>query len=403
VKRRLKNLAQLTTSCEDSNTRPFVALEHIESTTGKLKHGIDLPDYNEPSTGVASAESGDVLFGKLRPYLAKILFVDKSLYASTELMCLRPVDGVVPLWFYYLLASKPIVEWAVATSDGAKMPRTSWERLSQYRIEVPPESRQQRIADRLTAETAHIDELIAKKLQLIILLGERFIQQAHTEVTGHMVFTDPFNVIPKEIVDPEWMPVKLGSDLSFGSGTTPPAGDEQYYGNGVPWIVTGNLRDQPIEHVERSVTREALSTFSALQIHPSGALLVAMYGATVGRLGLTTFPAAVNQACCVMHSGARIDTMFLFYYLLSHRSVLVDRSIGAGQPNISQEILKSLRIPVPDRHTQEAIVNRLTARRRHTDRLISLIREQLSLLGERRQALTTATVTGELDIPGATA
>ena len=123
-----------------------------------------------------------------------------------------------------------------------------------------------------------------------------------------------------------------------------------------------------------------------------------MYGATVGRLGITMFPATVNQACCVMHSGQRVGTWFLFYYLLSHRAVLIERSVGAGQPNISQDILRSLRIAAPEVSEQARIVAGLDADCARMERLAAPIRRLLDLLAEHRQALITAAVTGELDI-----
>ncbi|MHB1552722.1 MAG: restriction endonuclease subunit S [Acidimicrobiales bacterium] len=197
--------------------------------------------------------------------------------------------------------------------------------------------------------------------------------------------------------------MKLAQDLRFGSGTTPTAGEERYYGGAIPWVVTGDLRDGLLETVPGSVTPEALLEFSALRLHPAGALIVAMYGATVGRIAITALPVAVNQACCVMHSGVRLRTWFVFYYLLSHRQVLMERGVGAGQPNISQEILRSLRLVAPDLAAQDRVVSVLDGLRGRAGQLSSRIRSQLDLLAEHRQALITAAVTGELEVPGVAA
>jgi type I restriction enzyme S subunit len=399
---RLKQTADLVTSCVASEARPFVALEHLESGTGRLAADVELPERMPPEIGAASVEPGDVLFGKLRPYLAKSWLADRPVFASTELLCLRPRAGVDSRWLAYLVASSPVVEWAVATSDGTKMPRTSWEKLAEYRIEIPPLARQRAIADYLDRETARIDALIEKKQRMLTLLEEKFLEAVRNQVTGGISFDDPLDIRSKDVINLRtgWAPVKLGQDLSFGSGTTPRAGDERYYGGHIPWIVTGDLSDDLLRAVTGSVTPDALAEFSALQVHPAGALIVAMYGATVGRLAVSGFPAAVNQACCVMHSGTRLRTWFVFYYLLSHRPVLMERAVGAGQPNISQEILRSLRIPAPDLEVQDRIVAMLNDVHTRVDRLVSTIRTQIGLLQERRQALITAAVTGELEIPG---
>lgn len=144
---RLKVAVDLMTSCVSSEVRPFVALEHLESGTGRLVSDVELPERTAPDTGAASVEPGDVLFGKLRPYLAKTWLADRPVFASTELLCLRPRAGVDSRWLAYLVASNPVVEWAVATSDGTKMPRTSWEKLAEYRIGIPPIAEQRAIAD----------------------------------------------------------------------------------------------------------------------------------------------------------------------------------------------------------------------------------------------------------------
>jgi type I restriction enzyme S subunit len=402
---RLKVAADLMTSCVSSDVRPFVALEHLESGTGRLVADAEVPERTAPDAGAASVEPGDVLFGKLRPYLAKTWLADRPVFASTELLCLRPRAQVDGRWLAYLVASSPVVEWAVATSDGTKMPRTSWEKLAEYRIEIPPLARQRAIADYLDRETARIDALIEKKRRMITLLEEKFVEVVRNQVTGGISFDDSLDIRSKDVLKLRagWAPVKLGQDFRFGSGTTPRAGDERYYGGQIPWIVTGDLSDDLLRTVTGSVTPQALAEFSALQVHPVGALIVAMYGATVGRLAVSAFPAAVNQACCVMHSGTRLRTWFVFYYLLSHRPVLMERAVGAGQPNISQEILRSLRLPAPDLEAQDRIVAMLDDVHTRVDQLVLTIRTQIGLLQEHRQALITAAVTGELEIPEAAA
>lgn len=265
-------------------------------------------------------------------------------------------------------------------------------------IAVPPIHIQRAIAACLDAETGHIDTLVAYRKRMVSLLEARYLEKVRRSVTGGMPLPDPLGVRRRDITDGRWTPVKLATDLQFGSGTTPTAGEERYYGPGYPWIVTANLRDGPILEAAGSVTAEALRQFSALKIHPIGSLVVAMYGATVGRLGITTFPATFNQACCVMHTGWRIDIAFLFYYLLSHRSVLVERAVGAGQPNVSQEILRSLRVPVPSRSDQAQIATELRRLGSETQEAIGRLLEQTTLLEERRQALVTAAVTGQLGV-----
>jgi len=170
---RLKVAADLMTSRVSSEVRPFVALEHLESGTGQFVADAEVPERTAPDTGATSVEPGDVLFGKLRPYLAKTWLTDRPVFASTELLCLRPRAGVDSRWLAYLVASNPVMEWAVATSNGTKMFRTSWEKLAEYRMQIPPIGDQRAIADYLDRETARIDALIEKKQRMKELLQER--------------------------------------------------------------------------------------------------------------------------------------------------------------------------------------------------------------------------------------
>jgi len=322
-----------------------------------------------------------------------------------HLALLRPSREVDGRYLFWALSSRSSREQFSASANGITRFGLRYDSFSEVRVPLPPIATQRAIADYLDRETARIDALIEKKQRMLTLLEEKFLEAVRNQVTGGISFDDPLDIRSKDVINLRtgWAPVKLGQDLSFGSGTTPRAGDERYYGGHIPWIVTGDLSDDLLRAVTGSVTPDALAEFSALQVHPAGALIVAMYGATVGRLAVSGFPAAVNQACCVMHSGTRLRTWFVFYYLLSHRPVLMERAVGAGQPNISQEILRSLRIPAPDLEVQDRIVAMLNDVHTRVDRLVSTIRTQIGLLREHRQALITAAVTGELEIPGVAA
>lgn len=149
MKSRLKNLATLNVDCTFHDERPFIALEHVESRTGSLVQGIELPMRAPAQAGMSAVEPGDVLFGKLRPYLAKSWVVDRPALASTELMCLRPRSGIHSRWLGYLLQASPFIDWAVATSEGTKMPRTSWEKIGEYRTSLLSLAEQRAVADYL--------------------------------------------------------------------------------------------------------------------------------------------------------------------------------------------------------------------------------------------------------------
>jgi len=133
----------------------------------------------------------------------------------------------------------------------------------------------------------------------------------------------------------------------IGSGTTPKSDSDEFYDGDVPWVTTSELRETLITKTKENVTRSALSAYSALRIYPAGTLLFAMYGATIGRLGILGISATLNQACCAFSAPTLFDTRFAFYWLWMRRPILISLSSGGGQPNLSQDDLRQIRIPTP--------------------------------------------------------
>ena len=194
-----------------------------------------------------------------------------------------------------------------------------------------------------------------------------------------------------------WAVRKVTQLFSIGSGTTPPTDYSEYYGGKIPWITTSELRESVVTSTEQTVTKQALETFPALNVYPEGSVAVAMYGATIGRLGVLGTPAAVNQACCVFSVPQRIDAWFWFYWLQSRRPYLISLGYGGGQPNLSQELLKSIRVPTPLLDEQRAITAFLDRETAKIDALVAKKERLIELLQEKRTALITRAVTKGLD------
>jgi type I restriction enzyme S subunit len=154
--------------------------------------------------------------------------------------------------------------------------------------------------------------------------------------------------------------IKLSEVATTASGGTPARGVKTFYGGDIPWIKSGELPDGEIHLVEETITQAGLESSSA-KLVPEGTLVIAMYGATVGRLGILTFPAATNQAVCAITPNDSLDRDYLFYWLLSIRNKLIDTSFGGAQPNISQTVIRDLEIPFPKISEQRQIAARLKA------------------------------------------
>ena len=166
--------------------------------------------------------------------------------------------------------------------------------------------------------------------------------------------TPHYENVPFEV--PEgWMWTTLGVIGTWQSGGTPSRSNKSYYGGNIPWLKTGDLNDGYITHIPEFITEEAVVNSSA-KLNPVGSVLIAMYGATIGKLGILTFPATTNQACCACIEYDAIDPMFLFYFLLSQRTAFIAKRGGGAQPNISKEIIVKTYIPLPPFLEQQRIV-----------------------------------------------
>lgn len=154
-----------------------------------------------------------------------------------------------------------------------------------------------------------------------------------------------------------WKTARLESFCTVGAGGTPSRDSMQrfYEGGNIPWVKSGELRETIIHDTEEHITEAALRETNVKMV-PAGALLLAMYGATVGRLGTLGVPATTNQAVCHIIPDPKVaEVRYLFYAICNQMSKLVARSVGGAQPNISQGIVKDLAVPLPSLLEQRRI------------------------------------------------
>lgn len=184
----------------------------------------------------------------------------------------------------------------------------------------------------------------------------------------------------------------------IGSGTTPKSDNDDYYRNGtINWVLTGDLNDSYLQETSKKITNKAIEDYSILKTYPEGSLVMAMYGATIGKLSILSMAAAVNQACCVIAQDEVMIIKFLYYWLFGNREHIISLSYGGGQPNISQEIIKELRIQTPPLNEQTAIANFLDLKTQQIDDLIAKKERLIELLKEERTAVINQAVTKGLD------
>jgi len=273
--------------------------------------------------------------------------------------------------------------------------------LSIY-VPQPPLPEQKQIAKFLDHETGKIDVLIEKQQALIALLKEKrqaVISHAVTKGLNPDAKMKDSGVEWLGDVPEEWELLKIAHSFPYvASGTTPKTDSEAYYGGKHLWVTTGELREGIIVDTKKKLTNKALRDLPTLRLHPAGSVAIAMYGATIGRLGIFGKAATTNQACCVMPPSRTIYNKYLFYWLFAMRNEIINLSSGGGQPNVNQEKISSLKISAPSIAEQTQIAEFLDLEMAKLDALGLKAESAIELMQERRTALISAAVTGKIDV-----
>lgn len=389
----LKRICELVTEAGPEEERPFVALEHVVGGTGQLEKDTELPS-RRPASGLAAVSPGDVLFGKLRPYLNKTLRVQEPMFASTELMALRPAPDVDSRWLHYLLMGDQVMGWAVATSDGSKMPRTSWSDLGELRVAVPELREQRAIADYLDAETARIDALLEKKRLLHSAIEERFRCERDERVRRLMANHGSTKL--RRLVD------------GIEQGWSPTCENREADADAWGVLKTSAVTQGEFRRTENKQLPSDLQADLRWAVK-DGDLLIARGSGSIERVGTAAVAAPTGAKLMISDLIYRLLRPHMDTTLLAH---CINSSVGRGhlESSIRTDVGQTLKIrgddildtPVPwvPPELQTEALDGIEQERSLAKETVQRLKKQTELLTEHRQALITAAVTGELEVAG---
>ena len=193
----------------------------------------------------------------------------------------------------------------------------------------------------------------------------------------------------------------MKTSLAFhgiGSGTTPSTSKKEFYddNDGYYWLQTGDLNDGLINDSSKKITKLAISQ-CYLKFYPIDSIVIAMYGATIGKVGILGIKTATNQACCVLPANKNMNFKFAFYEFLACKPALLVSAIGGGQPNISQDVIRKQKIAIPPLLEQNIIATYLDKKCSEIDNVISAQQKRIALLQELKQSVITHAVTKGLN------
>ena len=192
-----------------------------------------------------------------------------------------------------------------------------------------------------------------------------------------------------------WLVVKLGHHFSTSSGGTPYRGNPEFYKGTIPWLKSGELCDRVVYESQECISESALYLSSA-KVFPIRTLCIALYGATIGKVGILGIAAATNQAICGIFLPDQIDARFLFWYLRFIRSNLIEIGKGGAQPNISQEIVRDINLPLAPSSEQTRIADALDELFSDLDAGVAALERARAKLKLYRASLLKAAVEGNL-------
>lgn len=313
-----------------------------------------------------------------------------------------PTSPICDTYYRYLFKSQSFISKMNNLTVGIREGKNiQYVDFANSQIQVPPLAEQERIAAFLDAECAEIDAVLEKtraSIEEYKKLKQAVITQAVTKgIRGDRPMKDSGIEWIGEI-PAEWNKDKVIRVFSvIGSGTTPKSSDENLFGGNTPWIQSGDINGENLFVTKNCVSNSAIESYSALRVYQAPYLVVAMYGASVGNLSLSMIDACVNQACCVLKKPT-INLKFSFYIFKAVKDYLARKAVGGGQPNISQETIKQLWLPIPSADEQIEISNYLDEKCRSVDALIAKKQQYLTEIETYKKSLIYEYVTGKKEV-----
>ena len=357
---------------------------------------------------------GDILYSKLRPYLLKILVAPEGGICTPEIIPFTCYGNICKDYIVSFLKSPYVDDYINSATFGVKMPRVSTETMTSLLVPLPPLSEQFRIDTKAKELMPYIDEY-GKAQDKLNKLNEEFpytirksilqeaiqgklvpqiaeegtaqelLEQIKTEkqklvkegklkksaLATSVIFrgddnkyyeqigkncVDITEEIPFEIPN-NWTWARMGQVGDWGAGSTPQRGNQDYYGGNILWLKTGELNNDIVYDTEEKITQRAFQDCS-LRMNKIGDVLIAMYGATIGKLAIVGKELTTNQACCGCTPYV-VYNWFLFYFLMASRDSFIKKGEGGAQPNISRVKLVEHLIPLPPLNEQKRIVKRI--------------------------------------------
>jgi len=378
---KLKRLVRDVTDIATASGKFYIGLENILSWKAAYIKTISIVDGDSKIFA-----KDDILFGKLRPYLAKVFVPKEEGVCSGEFLVLRGYEGNVDYLKYVLLSYGFIMD-VDSSTYGAKMPRASWSYIGNCEIPIPPRHEQDQIVRYLDWKVSRIDKLINAKWRQIELLREQ----------KRVILT---SVLAKKVGT--WNICRLKDICRLKTGSTPRNNEGiNTDGNGYCWVTPSDFGISQIIDVTQKYISEFVLHRDGIILFPEGSVLFIGIGGTLGKFALLGCKAYSNQQITAI-IPFNIDSKFLLYVLTEKSSYIKSTANYTTLPIVNNTRLEKIEISFPHLEEQKTIVAQLDMQYTRIDKTLAKLSDEITLLTEYRTRLISDAVTGKLDVRGVT-
>ena len=389
----------------------FLRSQNIHDAGLRLDDVVFISRAIDESMASSRAQSGDVLLNITGASIGRSCIVPWSFplaNVNQHVCVIRPKSSEFSEFLAWLFKSTPVKSQIGLVQNGAAREGLNFQQIGGMQVSVAPREEQKGIVDFLDRETAKIDALVVEQEQLIILLKEK--RQA---VISHAVTKGLDPSVPMKDSGVEWLgqvpahwvisPLKFLARI--GNGSTPSRDNPNYWSeDGFPWLNSSVVNQSEVSEGSRFVTAVALAECHLPIVEPPAVLVgLTGQGKTRGMAAPLTFTATINQHVAFIKANQdHVDNEFLLRVLESAYEYLRIESDSAGSTKgaITCGLLGAWQIPVPTIAEQGRILAFLEAELTKVDSLIVEVEQGIDLLQERRSALISATVAGQIDVRG---
>ena len=321
-----QNIASVKRTFDKNDYIEYIDISSIDNTTRTILGTTQYIVKKAPSRAQQCVKKGDILVSMVRPINRNIALITKdmpNLVASTGFCVLRPKEGCRE-YILSVVLSDAYTEKMCDKASGGLYPAVSNGDVLSYEIHVA-------------------DDILLRKVSAIIIQADK----------------SKFGDFKSQFIEMfgDSSVVRLEDKIATQSGGTPNTKKLKYYeGGNMPWLSSSEVNQGYIFSTEKFITQEGLDNSSARWI-PKDSVLIAMYGATAGRVGLSTIPLTTNQAVCALLPCSSFNPIFLYYAVCQKTPWMISQCRSAAQPNISQGIIRSMELPIPPMAKQMQFVS----------------------------------------------